>query len=73
MQVNYSPVEREAEATILPLARERGVAVLANPAITCVIPATSKVRHLEENLAAGEGALPDEALRSRMAGAIASA
>ena len=113
VQVNVSPVEAEAEKTILPLARERGVAVLANrpfgggtalrrlagtplppwapeagcaswaqiflkwilanPAITCVIPATSKVRHLEENMAAAEGALPDEALRSRMAEAIASA
>jgi aryl-alcohol dehydrogenase-like predicted oxidoreductase len=30
VQLNYSIVEREAEARLLPLARERGVAVLAN-------------------------------------------
>jgi diketogulonate reductase-like aldo/keto reductase len=30
VQINYSAVEREAERRVLPLARERGVAVLAN-------------------------------------------
>ena len=30
MQINYSVGEREAESRLLPLARERGVAVLAN-------------------------------------------
>ncbi len=111
VQVNYSPVEPWAEKTILPLARDRGVAVLANrpfgggealrrlggtplppwaaeagcaswaqlflrwilanPLVTCVIPATSKVRHLEDNMAAGAGPLPDETLRRRMAEAVA--
>jgi aryl-alcohol dehydrogenase-like predicted oxidoreductase len=33
--------------------------ILAHPAVTCPIPATSKVTHLRDNLAAGTGALPD--------------
>jgi aryl-alcohol dehydrogenase-like predicted oxidoreductase len=33
--------------------------VLAHPAVTCVIPATGKVRNLHDNLAAGFGPLPD--------------
>ena len=106
VQLNYSIRERAAEATILPLAAERGVAVivnrpfaqgdlfarvrdvplppwaadfdcatwaqfflkyvLANPAVTCVIPATSKPKHLVDNMAAGTGRLPDEAMRRRM-------
>jgi diketogulonate reductase-like aldo/keto reductase len=39
---------------------------LANPAVTCVIPATSKPKHLVDNMAAGTGRLPDEATRRRM-------
>jgi diketogulonate reductase-like aldo/keto reductase len=106
VQLNYSIRERAAEETILPLAAERGVAVivnrpfaqgdlfsrvrntplpswaadfdcatwaqfflkyaLANPAVTCVIPATSKPKHLVDNMAAGSGRLPDEATRRRM-------
>ena len=38
--------------------------VLANPAVTCVIPATGKVRHLQDNLAAGRGRLPDAKQRT---------
>ena len=111
IQLTYNPVDREAEQRLLPLARERGIAVLANrpfqegallrmlqrhplpgwaaeigctswaqavlkfivshPAITCAIPATSQVAHVRENLAAGSGVLPDEALRQRIAGDIA--
>ena len=41
--------------------------ILGHPAVTCVIPATSKVKHLEDNLGAGRGPLPDEAARRRMA------
>ncbi|MGH7631858.1 MAG: aldo/keto reductase [Gemmatimonadales bacterium] len=107
IQVNYSIGEREAERRLLPLARDRGVAVIANrpfaggdlfrrlrtrplpayaaevgceswaqlmlkfivahPAITCAIPGTSKVEHLRDNMKAGEGRLPDEALRARIA------
>jgi diketogulonate reductase-like aldo/keto reductase len=41
--------------------------ILAQPAVTCVIPATSKVPHLEDNLAAARGRLPDVQQRARMA------
>jgi aryl-alcohol dehydrogenase-like predicted oxidoreductase len=41
--------------------------ILAQPAVTCVIPATSKVQHLQDNLAAGLGRLPDAQQRARMA------
>lgn len=40
--------------------------VLAHPAVTCVTPATSKARHMLDNLGAGRGRLPDEAQRRRM-------
>lgn len=110
LQINLSLLEREAEKRVLPLARERGVAViinrpfaegalfqrvkgkelpawagefdchswgqfflkwiLANPAVTCVIPATSKLKHLEDNMGAGSGRLPDAATRARMANLI---
>jgi diketogulonate reductase-like aldo/keto reductase len=106
VQVNYSAGEREAERRILPLARHRGIAVLANrpfaegglfqrvrgqalppwaaeieceswaqfflkwilahPAVTCVIPATSRPQHLADNMKAGTGPLPDAATRDRM-------
>jgi aryl-alcohol dehydrogenase-like predicted oxidoreductase len=111
LQINYSLGEREAEREILPLAQERGVAVLINrplgggdlfsrvrqkplpdwagefdclswaqfllkwiiahPAVTCAIPATGNVRHLEDNMQAGIGRLPDAKLRTRMADVIA--
>ena len=111
VQINYSVAERDAERRVLPLARERGIAVLANrpfaggdllrrlrakplpafaaevgcsswaqlllkfvvahPAITCAIPATAKVAHLRDNMGAGRGELPDEALRSKIASAAA--
>jgi diketogulonate reductase-like aldo/keto reductase len=110
VQLNYSPVEREAERRLLPLAVDRGVAVLVNrpfaegalfrrvrgrtlpewagelgcrswaqlflkwiaahPAVTCVIPATSRPEHLEDNMQAGVGRLPDTALRARIAGLV---
>lgn len=40
--------------------------ILAHPAVTCVIPATSKPKHLADNLGAGAGRLPDEKTRTRM-------
>jgi diketogulonate reductase-like aldo/keto reductase len=112
VQVNYSLGEREAERRILPLARDRGVAVLANrpfaegglfqrvraqavppwaaefdceswaqfflkwilaePAVTCVIPGTSRPQHLVDNLKAAVGRLPDAAMRDRMVAHIAA-
>jgi aryl-alcohol dehydrogenase-like predicted oxidoreductase len=44
--------------------------VISHPAVTCVIPATRKVRHLVENMRAGVGPLPDETLRARMASVL---
>lgn len=41
--------------------------IVAHPAVTCAIPATSSVAHVRENLLAGTGRLPDEALRKRIA------
>lgn len=107
VQLTYNVEDREAEQRLLPLAKERGVAVIVNrpfqrgylverlsssplpdwvaetgasswaqfllkfvishPAITCAIPATSKVEHVRENMAAASGVLPDAALRKRMA------
>jgi aryl-alcohol dehydrogenase-like predicted oxidoreductase len=109
VQINYSVVERDAERRLLPLAREREVAVIANrpfaggglirslqskplpafareidcsswaqlllkyvvahPAITCAIPATSRVEHLRDNMRAGVGPMPNEELRARIAAA----
>ena len=40
--------------------------VLSHPAVTCAIPATSKPRHMADNMAAGFGRLPDDAMRKRM-------
>jgi len=41
--------------------------IVAHPAVTCAIPATSQVAHVRENLLAATGALPDDALRRRIA------
>jgi aryl-alcohol dehydrogenase-like predicted oxidoreductase len=40
--------------------------VISQPAVTCAIPATSKVEHLADNMRAGAGTLPDPATRERM-------
>ena len=40
--------------------------ILAHPAVTCVIPATGKPKHLVDNMMAGIGRLPDAATRTRM-------
>jgi aryl-alcohol dehydrogenase-like predicted oxidoreductase len=40
--------------------------IISHPAVTCAIPATSKVAHLIDNMQAGVGPLPDAAARERM-------
>jgi diketogulonate reductase-like aldo/keto reductase len=107
LQINYSLGERDSEKRILPLAKERGVAVIINrpfaegalfaqvkgkplppwakeydinswaqyflkwivshPAVTCAIPGTGRADHMKDNLAAGQGSMPDEKARKRMA------
>ena len=46
--------------------------ILGHPAVTCVIPATRNPKHMMDNLGAGHGRLPDEALRKKMASYFAS-
>lgn len=107
LQINYSVLERGAEERLLPLAKDRGIAVIVNrpfargnlfsrvrskplpvwaaeidchswaqvllkfvvshPAVTCAIPATSKVDHLRDNMGAAFGRLPDAKLRTQIA------
>lgn len=45
--------------------------VVSHPAVTCAIPATSKVQHLVDNMQAGVGPLPDTATRARMTRLVA--
>jgi len=106
VQLTYNIRDRETENRILPLAQDRGIAIIANrpfqqgslidwakrhplpgwasdvdctnwaqyllkfivshPAVTCAIPATSRVDHVLENMGAATGRLPDEAMRKRM-------
>jgi len=106
VQFSYNVVDREAEARLLPLATERGIAVIVNrpfrqgaltnrlknaplpewaielgvsswaqlmlkfilshPAVTVAIPATTRVEHVRENLAAAAGPMPDPAMRERI-------
>lgn len=40
--------------------------IVGHPAATCVIPATSKLRHMEDNMQANFGRLPDAAQREEM-------
>jgi len=107
IQFTYNLRDREAEERLLPMARERRIAVIINrpfdggnlfgaktakplpgwakdidcaswaeaflkwivahPAVTCAIPATSQVAHVRENVRALQGPLPDAALRERIA------
>jgi diketogulonate reductase-like aldo/keto reductase len=46
--------------------------IVAHPAVTCVIPATDNPRHVEDNMAAGLGRLPDGKMRQRMVGFVSS-
>ncbi len=40
--------------------------VFSHPAVTCAIPGSSKLEHLEDNQAAGHGRLPDSETRTKM-------
>jgi len=106
IQLNYSLADRAAEKSILPLARDRGIAVLVNlpyargalfsavadhplpdwaaemdaaswgqvflkyvisyPASTLPIPGTTKPNHVQDNMGAALGRLPDEHLRKEI-------
>jgi diketogulonate reductase-like aldo/keto reductase len=46
--------------------------ILANPAVTCVIPATSKAQHAMENFQAGNDPLPDAKTIEKMVGYVES-
>ena len=41
--------------------------IVSHPAVTCVIPATSRPEHMQDNLQAGFAPVPDAAMRERMA------
>src|SRR5205814_1441057 len=45
--------------------------IVAHSAVTCAIPATNNIQHLEDNMRAGVGKLPDEKIRQRMVQALA--
>ncbi len=106
VQINYALDDRAVERRLLPLAAERGIAVivnqpfggggllrrllgrklpnwageigatswaqlllkfvLANPAVTCVIPGTGKPEHMADNVQAGFGVYPDATLLRKM-------
>jgi diketogulonate reductase-like aldo/keto reductase len=40
--------------------------IVSHPAVTCAIPATTRVDHVQENMRAAHGPLPDESMRARM-------
>ena len=46
--------------------------ILAQEAVTCVIPGTDKPEYMVDNLNAGRGRLPEAAMRRRMASYIDS-
>ncbi|MCA9523540.1 MAG: aldo/keto reductase [Myxococcales bacterium] len=46
--------------------------ILAHPAVTCVLPATSKLAHLVDNMGAGLKRLPDAAERRKVAALFSS-
>jgi len=46
--------------------------IASHPDVTCIIPATSKLKHMVDNMAAGYGRLPDADMRRRMAAHLES-
>ena len=68
--------------TLPPWAKEIGCAswaqfflkfIIAHPAVTCAIPATSKISHLIDNMQAGTSPMPDARMRAHMARYLAEA
>lgn len=47
--------------------------IVANPAVTCVIPGTAQVKYVQDNMGAARGALPDAALLRKIEAAVAKA
>jgi diketogulonate reductase-like aldo/keto reductase len=47
--------------------------IISHPAVSCPIPATTRVDHVQENVAAARGPLPDKAMRARIAAAFGTA
>jgi diketogulonate reductase-like aldo/keto reductase len=45
--------------------------IVSHPAVTCAIPATSQIPHMQENMGAAYGRLPDPVMRDRMAESFA--
>jgi len=46
--------------------------IVSHPAVTCAIPATSRVDHMIENMSAIQGRQPDATMRQRMVSYVAS-
>lgn len=46
--------------------------IVSHPAVTCAIPATSRLDHLSENMSAMYGVMPDKKMRQQIEGYIAS-
>jgi diketogulonate reductase-like aldo/keto reductase len=44
--------------------------IISHPAVTCAIPATTRVDHVRENVAAAHHPLPDHAMRARIVAAV---
>jgi diketogulonate reductase-like aldo/keto reductase len=40
--------------------------IVSHPAVTCAIPATTRVDHVQENMGAAYGRVPDASMRARM-------
>jgi aryl-alcohol dehydrogenase-like predicted oxidoreductase len=46
--------------------------ILGHPAVTCPLPATSKPKHVDDNVQAGRGRMPDAALRRKLVALLAA-
>jgi diketogulonate reductase-like aldo/keto reductase len=44
--------------------------IVSHPAVTCAIPASSNPQHMADDVRAGYGRMPDEAMRKRIASAF---